>query len=430
MKLRLFLILLVGLALAGCGAGSQPTALPTVVIDAGGTKPAPTAAALPTATQPGGSDPAAQAVPTQPAVDTAPVLPAQSGVVTASAEIAPAQTVDLSFAAPCLVQGLVVTEGDAVRAGELLASQDNVAQLQSALEAGRQALVSAQKDYDHLLENVPVERAAAQLALVQAQKTLEDAQKTSRSKQFQRASQEVIDIARARLIQANEALSDAESLFGSVSARNNQDVEYAAGLTALAKARQDQVRAQYNLNYVMGLPSPLDIEEANANVALAQANVLAAKQAWENVKNGDPGEQAAAAVLARITAAQASLDAAQLSIDRSVLRAPFDGTVIAVPVISGQAVNPGQVVLTIANLNNLQVETTDLSERDINRVSVGHPARVTVEGLGQTFEGKVIKIAPRSTKVGGDVVYKVTIQLNGQPAGLRWGMSATVQIGQ
>jgi hypothetical protein len=55
---------------------------------------------------------------------------------------------------------------------------------------------------------------------------------------------------------------------------------------------------------------------------------------------------------------------------------------------------------------------------------------VTVEGLGQTFAGQVIKIAPRASKVGGDVVYKVTIRLDGQPAGLRWGMSATVEIGQ
>ena len=357
-------------------------------------------------------------------------LPARSGVVTASAEIAPLQTADLTFAAPCLVQGLGVTEGDPVQAGEVLAFQDNLPQLQSALEAGRQALLSAQKDYDQLLENVPVERASAQLKLVQAQKALEDAQKTSRSKQYQRASQETIDITRARLIEANEALSDAEAAFGNVAARNNEDVVYAAGLTALAKARQDQTRAQYNLNYVLGLPSPLDIEEAGASLTLAQANVLAAKQAWEKVRNGDPADPAATAVLTRISAAQASLDVAQLSLDRAMLRAPFDGTVISVAATQGQAVNPGQVVLTIANLNNLLVETTDLSERDINRVREGQPARVEVEGLGQTFEGKVLKIAPRATKVGGDVVYKVTIQLNDRPAGLRWGMSATVQIGQ
>jgi hypothetical protein len=60
---------------------------------------------------------------------------------------------------------------------------------------------------------------------------------------------------------------------------------------------------------------------------------------------------------------------------------------------------------------------------------VGQAASVAVAGLGKTYPAKVIRIAPRATKVGGDVVYKVTLELDGQPADLRWGMSATVQIG-
>ena len=128
------------------------------------------------------------------------------------------------------------------------------------------------------------------------------------------------------------------------------------------------------------------------------------------MKDGDPDAQAAAAVQARISAAQSSLDTAQLAIDRAVhartVRRHGDQPGAVTP---GQAVNPGQTVLSLANLDTLQVETTDLSERDINRVHVGQPVNVTVEGLNQTFTGQVIKIAPRSTKVGGDVVYKVTI---------------------
>lgn len=412
----ILLSLLAVFLLAGCDAfqSSSPTALPTVVLD--------------TAQTPQAAAPAGEQQPTPAEVQSE--LPPRSMAVTASAEIVPDQSIDLSFSTYCLVQGLIIKEGDVVQAGEILATQDNMAQLESSLEAARQALASAQKDYDRLLENVPVERATAQLALVQAQQALEDAQKESRSKRYQRASQETIDIARARLIEANEALSDAEAAFGSVAARNNEDVVYAAGLTALAKARQDQIRAQYNLNYALGLPSPLDVEEAESSLTLAEAEVLAAKQAWERVKNGDPDDQQSAAILARITAAQAALDSAQLALDHAVLRAPFSGTVISVMAVNGQVVGPGQPVVTIATLDNLLVETTDLSERDIAHVSVGLPARVTVEGLEQTYIGKVTKIDPRSTKVGGDVVYKVTIQLDEQPAGLLWGMSATVQIGQ
>jgi hypothetical protein len=40
----------------------------------------------------------------------------------------------------------------------------------------------------------------------------------------------------------------------------------------------------------------------------------------------------------------------------------------------------------------------------------------------------VASIAPEATTVGGDVVYKVTIELDQQPPGLRWGMSVEVEI--
>ena len=59
-----------------------------------------------------------------------------------------------------------------MQAGEVLASQDNIPQLQSALQAASIPWTSAQKDYDALLVNVPVERANAQLTLVKAQKAL------------------------------------------------------------------------------------------------------------------------------------------------------------------------------------------------------------------------------------------------------------------
>ena len=263
-------------------------------------------------------------------------------MVSASAEIAPEQSADLAFATFCFVQGLAVKEGRMVQAGEVLATQNNLTQLQSSLEASRQALVSAQKNYDRLLENVPVERASAQLALVRAQKTLEDAQKKSRSKLYQRASQETIDIARARLIETNEALDDAEVNYSRAASVSTANLNYAAALTALARARQEQIRAEYNLNYVMGLPSPLAIEETDANLTLAEAEVLAAKQAWERVKNGDPDDQQASAILAQVSSAQASIDTAQLALDQAMLRAPFNGTVISVSAVNGQAVAPGR----------------------------------------------------------------------------------------
>ena len=97
--------------------------------------------------------------------------------------------------------------------------------------------------------------------------------------------------------------------------------------------------------------------------------------------------------------------------------------------IPGEVVQQGQAVTALATLNNLQIETTDLGERDILKVKVGDPASVNIEALNGTFPGRVIAISPKADTRGGDVVFKVTIALDKQPKGLLWGMTAEVTIG-
>jgi multidrug resistance efflux pump len=89
---------------------------------------------------------------------------------------------------------------------------------------------------------------------------------------------------------------------------------------------------------------------------------------------------------------------------------------------------PGQVVLTLADLTQLQVETTDLSERDVAGVQVGQAATVYVEALNQDIPGQVARISPLANTVGGDVVYTVVVDLNEHPEALRLGMSVEVEI--
>jgi len=128
--------------------------------------------------------------------------------------------------------------------------------------------------------------------------------------------------------------------------------------------------------------------------------------------------------------AQMALETAQAILAQNKLTAPFDGTIASINVIPGEVVQQGQAVIALATLNNLQIETTDLSERDILKVKVGDPASVDIEALNETFSGRVIFISPKADTRGGDVVFKVTIALNGQPIGLLWGMTAEVTIGQ
>ena len=142
--------------------------------------------------------------------------------------------------------------------------------------------------------------------------------------------------------------------------------------------------------------------------------------------NGAPELRQVAA--SKVQQAQAALDSAQAALTQGILLAPYDGTVVSVNVTPGELVQAGQVVAVIGDLTHLQVETKDLSEREIANVQVGQTAFIRLKAFNQDLTGRVIKIAEMSSIYNGDNVYKVTIQLDSQPAGLLWGMSGDVDI--
>jgi len=123
-----------------------------------------------------------------------------------------------------------------------------------------------------------------------------------------------------------------------------------------------------------------------------------------------------------------SLDTAQAELAQTKLVAPFSATVVSVEVQPGEYVRPGQVVIMLAKLDNLKIETVDLSELNVAAVDIGQPATVYVEALDKGYQGVVTAISPISESIGGDVVFKVTVQLEEQPVDLLWGMSADVEI--
>jgi len=126
--------------------------------------------------------------------------------------------------------------------------------------------------------------------------------------------------------------------------------------------------------------------------------------------------------------AKAKLEIAQAMLAQTVLRAPFNATVVEIKIQPGEVAQAGQVVITLGDLADMQIETTDLSERDVARVQPGGSVDVFVQVLDQHLTGKVLRVSPISNTVGGDVVYPVIIALDEPPTGLLWGMSAEVDI--
>ena len=173
----------------------------------------------------------------------------------------------------------------------------------------------------------------------------------------------------------------------------------------------------------------LDTTIQETRVKEAEANLLAAQVQYNYQKRLGLDEVHIESADADVARMQALLDSARAILDTQYeLVAPFDGTVVSVDIAPAETVVPGQVVILLGDLSTYQIETTDLSERDVPRVQVGQSANIFIEALEEEFTGKVSDVDRISTTLGGDVVFKVTIDLDDQPEGLLWGMSADVQI--
>ena len=341
-----------------------------------------------------------------------PALPSRStgGAVTASGEVVAARQAQMGFALAGQVETVEINLGDQVLEGDVLVSlesstlQAGVAQAQGAVDAARAQLAELQSPPRP--EELAMADAAYASALAQYRKL-----EAGPSDEERRIALAALRKAEAALVQAQAAYDEIAWL---------EEVTEMPQSLALQLATLDYESALANYELVTRGPLPEDLEAAWRNVksAIAQVDML---------KAGATPEQLAIAQAA-VTQAEAALDSAQATLNQSTLIAPFDGTVADLLVSPGQIVMPGQVVLTLADLSQLQVETTDLSERDVTEVQVGQEATVYVEALNVDVPARVARISPLASTVGGDVVYTVVIALEGQPEGLRLGMSVEVEI--
>jgi multidrug resistance efflux pump len=163
----------------------------------------------------------------------------------------------------------------------------------------------------------------------------------------------------------------------------------------------------------------LDTVILEARVAEAQAGVASTETRVRYLRRVGPGDEQLNAAIADVDRANAVLEQMKATLAQASLTAPIDGTAAVVDIAPGETVTPGKIVVVIGDLTAMQIETTDLSERDVAAVQVGQTASVFIEPLNGEFPGKVVDIARTSETVGGEVVYKVTIALDEQPDGLR-----------
>jgi len=128
-------------------------------------------------------------------------------------------------------------------------------------------------------------------------------------------------------------------------------------------------------------------------------------------------EKAVAAVEAAEAALKANLAAlegANIALEYTLIRAPFDAVVltknadigdIVTPI--GAAANAKSAVITIADMDSLQVEA-DVSESNLGRIKLGQPCEIQLDALpGERFRGIIHMIVPTADRSKATVMVKV-----------------------
>lgn len=397
-------------------------------------------------------------------------------IVSATGEVVPEQTAQLSVRTGGIVAEVLVSEGDSVEAGQVLVRLEGTEQLQAAVSAAQFELTNAQialdslyKDTDLLaaqalqakdkaeraledLLNPELQQALALKAIADAKKAVENAERRYRSVSSI-ADEADIEAQKAQVVLAKDALDKAKEDFEPYEDKPEDNLTRANFQAKLASAQQTYDAAVRKLNSLLGTGSDADIAVAEADLATANAQVIEAEREWERVKEG--ANQADVALLeaqieaaardyeiyqvgpdpddvtvaeARLTNAKAQLAAAEAALADLELAAPFGGVISELHINPSEWVAPGQPVLLIADLDHLRVETTDLGEIDVARIAVGDPAIITFDALPEVvIEGTITRIAPKAA-AGSGVNYTVILQMSSVPEALRWGMTAFVDV--
>ena len=118
--------------------------------------------------------------------------------------------------------------------------------------------------------------------------------------------------------------------------------------------------------------------------------------------------------LAGVASARAAVKSAEVALENTLIRAPFDGTVLTKSAEVGEMVAPlastgssRGAVVTLADMSSLEVEA-DVAEANIDRVRTGLPCEITLDAYPDTrYPGKVVKIVPTADRSRATVLVKV-----------------------
>jgi HlyD family secretion protein len=229
-------------------------------------------------------------------------------------------------------------------------------------------------------------------------------------------------------LRVNQARADLDAAEGAVAVARSglaaQQAELGRVKVNLAEAQRDFERKKslVEKNYISG--AELDKARTVLDSTREQQKAVEAQLKVNQAQISS----ARAAVKQR----ESLLKQAQVDLERTIIRAPVDGTVILRNIDAGQTVAASlqaPVLFTIAqDLRDMQVEAA-IDEADVGRLRVGMPASFAVDAFPRrSFAGEIRQIRKSPQNVQNVVSYIVVISAANQDLALLPGMTANVRI--
>jgi len=362
-------------------------------------------------------------------------LQSNEGVLRASGTIE-ATRVDVSFQIGGRVAEVIAVEGQALKAGDVLAHLDN-----KELRAHyNQILASIDVVLSQILQQestVDMRRDVVESVINQSNSQTEAARMTvERTRNGTRP--EDIRVAEALTVQAEADLERRKSDFQRISGLKEKGVAsqqefdaaqsaYRMAETVVAAARERQALAKEGSRRE-------DLAEAEAQLKAAQAGTAVAEAGRKSVKI----ERLAVETLrAHQRELEAQLDAARTQLTYTEIHAPLDGVVLTKNIESGEVVSPGTPVVSIANINALWMNIY-IPESQTGLIKLGQAVRVHVDSFpNETFNGKISFVSseseftPKTIQTPEErikLVYRAKVTLENTGQRLKPGMPADAEI--
>jgi HlyD family secretion protein len=317
--------------------------------------------------------------------------------ITASGDVVPIRTVNLSPKNPGRLVELLVEQGDRVQQGQVIARMENQelqaqqAQSLANLAQSEARLQEAQARLDELQSSSRVEEVG------QARAALELAEARVQEAQIR------LELATERA-QRNRILADQGAISRDrFSEFLNEERAARAGLEQ-AQAQLTQSREQLNQRGQVG---------SEAQVAQAEAQVNAAQ--------------------AQIDAARGQLKEIETRLDDTVIRAPFAGIItqkyanegaFVTPTTTASSTTSATSTSIVALANGLEVRAR-VPEVDIGQIRPNQAVEIRVDAFpDQVFQGKVRLIAPEAVVEQNVTFFQVRIEMVTGQDKVRSGMNA------